>query len=81
MSLSARQREVALLVARGLSNKEIANQLFVAEQTIKFHLTEIYQIEGVSSRAQLIVKYLKELNDQVAQSEIDAFRKIINEKG
>lgn len=53
--LSHREAEVAELVSRGLSNKEVANQLFVTEKTVKFHLTNIYKKMSVKSRAQLIV--------------------------
>jgi DNA-binding CsgD family transcriptional regulator len=53
--LSNREAEVAELVTRGLSNKEVANQLFVTEKTVKFHLTNIYKKMNVKSRAQLIV--------------------------
>lgn len=53
--LSHREAEVAELVSKGLSNKEVANQLFVTEKTVKFHLTNIYKKMSVKSRAQLIV--------------------------
>lgn len=53
--LSNREAEVAELVVKGLSNKEVANQLFVTEKTVKFHLTNIYKKMNVKSRAQLIV--------------------------
>jgi DNA-binding NarL/FixJ family response regulator len=41
--LSNRESEVAELVTKGMSNKEVANQLFVTEKTVKFHLTNIYK--------------------------------------
>ena len=53
--LSHREAEVAELVAEGLSNKSVANRLFVTEKTVKFHLTNIYKKMSVKSRAQLIV--------------------------
>ena len=53
--LSHRESEVALYVAKGLSNKDVAASLFVTEKTIKFHLTNIYKKLGVKSRSQLIV--------------------------
>ena len=53
--LSHREAEVAELVSKGLSNKEVASQLFVTEKTVKFHLTNIYKKMQVKSRAQLIV--------------------------
>lgn len=59
--LSNREAEVAELVSRGLSNKEVANQLFVTEKTVKFHLTNIYKKMNVKSRAQLIVWCLPHL--------------------
>lgn len=60
--LSNREAEVAELVSQGLSNKEVANQLFVTEKTVKFHLTNIYKKMSVKSRAQLIVWCLPHLN-------------------
>ena len=56
--LTFKEIQVTDLTARGLSNKEIANQMFVTEKTVKFHLTNIYKKLGVASRAQLIVKCL-----------------------
>ncbi len=53
--LSNREAEVAELVTKGLSNKEVASQLFETEKTVKFHLTNIYKKMNVKSRAQLIV--------------------------
>lgn len=60
--LSNREAEVAELVSQGLSNKEVANQLFVTEKTVKFHLTNIYKKMSVKSRAQLIVWCLPHLS-------------------
>src|SRR6187399_3152929 len=60
--LSSREAEVAELVTKGLSNKEVANQLFVTEKTVKFHLTNIYKKMNVKSRAQLIVWCMPHLN-------------------
>ncbi|MFD8572895.1 response regulator [Streptomyces sp. NPDC057694] len=50
-ALSAREREVLVLVARGTSNKEIARELFISEATVKTHLTHIYGKLGVKDRA------------------------------
>jgi len=48
------EREIAILkaVARGLSNGAIARELWVTEQTVKFHLTNIYRKLGVSNRTE-----------------------------
>ncbi|OIV38342.1 DNA-binding response regulator [Mangrovactinospora gilvigrisea] len=48
--LSVREREVLQALARGLSNREIAKELFVSEATVKTHLVNIYAKLGVDSR-------------------------------
>jgi LuxR family maltose regulon positive regulatory protein len=50
--LSARELEVLSLIADGLSNKEIADQLFIGVGTVKWYATNIYGKLGVSSRTQ-----------------------------
>ncbi|MGW3679254.1 response regulator [Streptomyces prasinus] len=49
--LSAREREVLALVARGTSNRETARELFISEATVKTHLTHLYAKLGVKDRA------------------------------
>ena len=48
------ERETAILtaLAKGLSNEAIGKELWVAEQTVKFHLTNIYRKLGVSNRTE-----------------------------
>ncbi|WUL62407.1 response regulator transcription factor [Streptomyces sp. NBC_00344] len=50
-ALSAREREVLLLVSKGTSNRDIARELFISEATVKTHLTHIYGKLGVKDRA------------------------------
>jgi DNA-binding NarL/FixJ family response regulator len=50
--LSARELEILLLAARGLSNRQIASGLHLAEGTVKRHLTNTYHKMGVSSRSE-----------------------------
>ena len=52
-SLSAREREVAELVAAGLRNRDIAERMGIAEKTVKTHLTRVYQRLGVATRTEL----------------------------
>ncbi len=49
--LSAREVEVLGLVARGLTNAQIAKELFISPRTVNRHLNSIYQKIGVGSRA------------------------------
>ena len=51
-SLSPRETEVLQLIARGLTNKEIANELVIAPSTAKRHTVNIYNKLGVSNRAE-----------------------------
>jgi DNA-binding NarL/FixJ family response regulator len=50
--LTERETEILSALARGLSNEAIAKELWVAEQTVKFHLTKIYRKLGVSNRTE-----------------------------
>lgn len=47
---SERQLEIITLLKNGRSNKEIANQLFISENTVKYHLKSIYTTLGVENR-------------------------------
>jgi DNA-binding CsgD family transcriptional regulator len=51
--LTRREREVAAVVARGLSNQEIADELVVSSKTVEAHVTRILSKLGFSSRAQI----------------------------
>ena len=56
MTLTSREQEVATLVAKGLSNKEIARHLDVAEGTVKIHLHNIYGKLAVKNRTILALR-------------------------
>jgi DNA-binding NarL/FixJ family response regulator len=50
--LSAKEIEVLRALVKGLSNREIARELWLAEQTVKFHLANIYRKLGVANRTE-----------------------------
>ncbi len=52
--LSKRESEVVILVVQGLTNKQVANRLCVAEKTVKFHLTNVYKRMKISRRSEII---------------------------
>ncbi|MCK4452387.1 MAG: response regulator transcription factor, partial [Anaerolineae bacterium] len=54
--LSERESEILALIATGASNKEIANRLFIAEGTVKNHVTHILGKLGVRDRTQAALK-------------------------
>ena len=56
ITLTARQAEVLALLGQGHSNKEIRHRLDIAERTVRSHLTEIFQVLGVSSRMQAVIR-------------------------
>lgn len=57
--LSERESKVLRLVALGMSNKEIAENLYLSERTVKAHLTSIFGKLNVASRSEAIVRGLK----------------------
>jgi len=51
--LSTREREIIVLIAQGYKNKEIAEKMFITEQTVKNHLHNVFDKLGVSDRLEL----------------------------
>ena len=52
--LTARESEILAAVARGLTNRDIASELWVSEHTVKYHLSNVYRKLGVSSRTEAV---------------------------
>jgi DNA-binding NarL/FixJ family response regulator len=51
--LTRREREIATLAARGLSNSEMADKLVVSVRTVEWHLQQVYTKLGIESRREL----------------------------
>jgi DNA-binding NarL/FixJ family response regulator len=52
--LTAREQEIALLVGRGLSNRQIAKALSISDRTVEYHIGKILKKQGFSSRAGIV---------------------------
>jgi DNA-binding NarL/FixJ family response regulator len=60
--LSDRERQIAMLVARGLKNRDIAGELSISENTVKRHLQSIFNKTGTRDRLELAVVAVTELS-------------------
>jgi len=56
VTLTKRQTEILQLMAKGDSNKLIADYLLISEQTVKIHVAAIFRIFNVSNRTQAVYK-------------------------
>ncbi|MCR5824542.1 MAG: response regulator transcription factor [Lachnospiraceae bacterium] len=59
LSFTKRETEILILIARGLSNKEIAEQLFISDKTVKNHITGIFDKIHVKDRTQAALYAIK----------------------
>ena len=58
VSLTAREEETLVLLTKGFSNKEIADQLSLSIETVRSHLKHIYEKMHVRSRAEAVARYM-----------------------
>ena len=65
--LTPQELQVALAVAEGASNREVASRLFLSPKTIEFHLGNIYRKLGIRSRRELIVLYAGQRSNESAR--------------
>ena len=69
--LTAQELAVARLVAVGMSNRQVASELFISIKTVQFHLTHIYAKLGVGSRAELAAQFRdNETTDDLHESRV-----------
>jgi DNA-binding CsgD family transcriptional regulator len=61
LDLSDRQREIAALVAQGLSNPEIGKRLYLATDTVKTHICALLARLGIQNRTQLAAVYARDV--------------------
>jgi DNA-binding NarL/FixJ family response regulator len=64
-SLSNKERDIVICISQGCTNKEIASQLFISEQTVKSHINSIFKKLNVSRRTQLVPLGIKLSEDLV----------------
>jgi DNA-binding NarL/FixJ family response regulator len=55
MGLTRREKDVLSCLVQGLSNKEIAERLFISDKTVKIHVSKIYKKLNVKSRSQAVI--------------------------
>lgn len=63
LNLSSRQQEILNLMAMNLSNREIAERLFISENTVKFHVKNIFKLYNVNDRRAL---WLSQCDDKIS---------------
>jgi DNA-binding NarL/FixJ family response regulator len=67
--LGPREREIVLLVGRGMSNKDVARELGLSPGTIKIHVHSIFVKLGERSRARLVILTQSSRQPEKAQSD------------
>lgn len=58
--LTDREKEISFLMAEGLTNRQIADRLYISEGTVKNYISNIYDKTGIHDRVKLIVELRKE---------------------
>ena len=66
-SLTDTERSVANLVAEGLTNRQIAERVFISRHTVDFHLRSIFRKVGVASRVELARQVIGASRDRLAR--------------
>ncbi len=53
--MTEREKEICTLLAKGLNNRQIADELYISEGTVKNYISSIYDKTGIHDRSKLIV--------------------------
>ena len=53
--MTDREREISVLLAEGLTNRQIADKLYISEGTVKNYISSIYDKTGIHDRVKLVV--------------------------
>ncbi len=78
MTLSNREFEVFTLVCGGISNKAVADAIYITEKTVKFHLTNIYKKLGCKSRTEMTARFYQKNLPQDLLAKISALEQKTN---
>ncbi len=65
--LSTREEEIATLIVKGYSNKDIAKKLSISDKTVKCHLTSIFKKMNVDSRLKVALQFIPHNNHQIVR--------------
>ncbi|OEF97699.1 response regulator transcription factor [Desulfuribacillus alkaliarsenatis] len=57
--LTSREQEILTLMARGMSNRDVSEELFISEKTVKNHVSNIFQKMQVRDRTQAVIEAIK----------------------
>ncbi len=71
VQLTPQEHAIAQLVVQGLTNRETARRLFIAEKTVQYHLTRIYSKFTIRSRTELARVYPSEEEDNTFSTSLD----------
>jgi DNA-binding NarL/FixJ family response regulator len=74
--LTAREREVLMLICQGMKNKIIAEKLFISETTVRHHLTSMFEKLKVNNRLELVVHAFKEKLIEIPAESFQASNKM-----
>ena len=64
VQLTERETQIALLIAEGLTNRQIGQRLFIAEKTVRNNITGLLRKLNMSSRAEVIAKVFRETSNR-----------------